>query len=247
MVKGVSREARDWARQVKGITPAEGVVLRELAEWHHPTRGVLLPSVDKLLERAHGITERTARRALNSLEDQGIIRRLNKGNKYQRTQYVLIQSTPDILTSINEKYTGHSDKVHRTFTTSTPDILTGSNKEVSSIKQHIGTSSEPGVLDFYDELLQAYEQNIAIITPMVSDEMKAFIEDKMPAEWGPWAVGEAVSNNARSWAYIRAILRRWLKDGPGLNGKSGSGAGKQGGKNGEGEFLRSIEKQSRQG
>jgi DnaD/phage-associated family protein len=57
-----------------------------------------------------------------------------------------------------------------------------------------------------------YEQNIGLLTPLISDELgKA--EQEYPPEWINEAFREAVSLNKRSWKYIRAILERWRVDG----------------------------------
>jgi DnaD/phage-associated family protein len=59
-----------------------------------------------------------------------------------------------------------------------------------------------------------YEQNIGMLTPLVSDELRE-AEQEYPAEWIEDAFREAVSLNKRSWKYIRAILERWRTEGRG--------------------------------
>ena len=65
--------------------------------------------------------------------------------------------------------------------------------------------SRPNVFDLY-------EQEIGIITPVVADELKA-AEAEYPREWIQTAVREAALSGKRSWPYVRAILRRWNKEG----------------------------------
>lgn len=57
-----------------------------------------------------------------------------------------------------------------------------------------------------------YERNIGALTPMMADALKAAERD-YPAEWLEEAMRIAVENNARSWSYVQAILRRWQEGG----------------------------------
>ena len=68
-----------------------------------------------------------------------------------------------------------------------------------------GRKKRPNVFDLY-------EQEIGIITPVVADELKA-AETEYPKEWIENAVREAALSGRRSWPYVRAILRRWNKEG----------------------------------
>ena len=66
--------------------------------------------------------------------------------------------------------------------------------------------------DDFSKVFNAYENNIAGITPMSSE----LIEDAVN-EFGAndiiEAIGIAVRSDARSWNYINGILKRWRKDG----------------------------------
>lgn len=57
-----------------------------------------------------------------------------------------------------------------------------------------------------------YERNIGALTPMMADALKD-AEREYPHEWLEEAMRIAVENNARSWSYVQAILRRWQEDG----------------------------------
>ena len=61
-------------------------------------------------------------------------------------------------------------------------------------------------LQSQSNIFTLYEQNIGILTPIISEKLKAAEKD-YPPDWFPWAFGQAVSNNARSWAYIDACLK----------------------------------------
>ena len=69
------------------------------------------------------------------------------------------------------------------------------------------------------DIYSLYEQNIGMITPMVSDKLKE-AEESYPAEWIQEAFKEAVLNNKRNWKYIERILERWAIEGKD-DGKSG--------------------------
>lgn len=68
-------------------------------------------------------------------------------------------------------------------------------------------------------VFELFEQEIGMLTPMVADELKA-AEDEYPKEWIETAVKEAALSGKRSWPYVRAILRRWNREGK-TDGKFG--------------------------
>ena len=61
-------------------------------------------------------------------------------------------------------------------------------------------------------IFDLYEQEIGMITPLVSDELKE-AEGEYPKEWIETAVREAALSGKRNWPYVRAILRRWNREG----------------------------------
>ncbi len=70
----------------------------------------------------------------------------------------------------------------------------------------------PGRVKTRPNVFDLYEQEIGMITPVVADELKA-AEAEYPEEWIQTAVREAALSGRRSWPYVRAILRRWNKEG----------------------------------
>jgi len=64
------------------------------------------------------------------------------------------------------------------------------------------------------EISQLYERNFAIITPILAEKFKDFVENyRGPVEWIKEAFAEAVTNNVRKWAYVEAILYSWQEKG----------------------------------
>ena len=57
-----------------------------------------------------------------------------------------------------------------------------------------------------------YEQNVGALTPILADELRD-AEQQYPEEWIRDAIKIALTNNARSWNYIEAILRSWKEKG----------------------------------
>ena len=61
-------------------------------------------------------------------------------------------------------------------------------------------------------IFDLYEQEIGMITPLVADELMA-AEKEYPQDWTKTAIREAALSGKRSWPYVRAILRRWEREG----------------------------------
>jgi DNA replication protein len=61
-------------------------------------------------------------------------------------------------------------------------------------------------------IYELYEQNIGLLTPLVSEQL-AEASVAYPEEWIAEAFTIAVKQNARNWRYISAILERWSTRG----------------------------------
>jgi DNA replication protein len=64
------------------------------------------------------------------------------------------------------------------------------------------------------DVFALYEQNIGLLTPLLSEELKE-AQELYPAAWLEDAIREAVRSNKRSWRYVRSILSRWAREGRG--------------------------------
>jgi DnaD/phage-associated family protein len=62
------------------------------------------------------------------------------------------------------------------------------------------------------KVFNAYEENIGMITPMVSENIKDAL-NLFPASWIIDAIKEAVKANVRKWKYIDGILKNWATNG----------------------------------
>ncbi|MBI4180818.1 MAG: DnaD domain protein [Chloroflexi bacterium] len=76
-----------------------------------------------------------------------------------------------------------------------------------------GGQAEPDVAaEPPPDIFTLYEENIGMLTPMVSEELKA-AEKLYPAGWIGDAIREAIKQNKRKWSYISVILERWSTEG----------------------------------
>jgi len=91
-------------------------------------------------------------------------------------------------------------------------------------------SSLPGIF-------QMYEENIGPITPMIADMLQE-AEKLYPQTIIQYAFEEAVKQNARSWKYIDAILRKWQEKG--THGKNSPDSEKDRRKYIEGDYAEFI-------
>jgi DnaD/phage-associated family protein len=73
---------------------------------------------------------------------------------------------------------------------------------------------EPARMEKMPNIFELYEQNIGLLTPLISEELQE-AEKTFPAAWIPAAFKEAVALNKRSWRYVRKILENWARAGRG--------------------------------
>ncbi len=78
----------------------------------------------------------------------------------------------------------------------------------------VSAQTEPAHVAERPNIFALYEQNIGLLTPIISDELRD-AEKQFSAEWVADAIKIAVENNKRSWRYVQAILARWQEEGRG--------------------------------
>ena len=61
-------------------------------------------------------------------------------------------------------------------------------------------------------MVALYEEHIGTLPPSAGAALAA-AEEEFPYNWIADAIGEAAKNDARNWAYVEQILRRWLTEG----------------------------------
>jgi len=67
-------------------------------------------------------------------------------------------------------------------------------------------------------IFKLYESEIGALTRSISDSLSE-AEKEYPYEWFELAFSTAARNNARSWAYVETILKRWKVQGFKSNNK----------------------------
>jgi len=70
----------------------------------------------------------------------------------------------------------------------------------------------PRVVPERPNVFRLYEQNIALLTPLIADHLVDALE-RYPVEWIEAAIAEAVNYNRRSWRYVQRILDNWEANG----------------------------------
>ncbi len=63
-----------------------------------------------------------------------------------------------------------------------------------------------------ENIFTLYEQNIGMLTPLTSEEIKDALT-QYPEDWLRDAILESVNANKRNWRYIERILERWTTEG----------------------------------
>ena len=68
-------------------------------------------------------------------------------------------------------------------------------------------------------LCELYEKEIGVISTAISQQLIDFAtfykQSGAPLDWIPEAFTETASHNKRNWAYVKAILNRWISEGKG--------------------------------
>lgn len=68
-------------------------------------------------------------------------------------------------------------------------------------------------------VFRSYETEIGqIVTQSVGQDITDLLDSGVPSDWLIAAFEEAAAHNKRSWAYARAIVERWVREGRG-NGR----------------------------
>ena len=65
----------------------------------------------------------------------------------------------------------------------------------------------------FESVFAMFSEEIGQLTKGIRGEILDMLESGVPPEWFHLAFRECAFNNARSWAYAKAILNRWIADG----------------------------------
>lgn len=152
-----------------------------------------------------GISVNTVRDRIELLEKKGLLtiesRVGRQGNSYKPADYVSVNrnvSAGDTLgnVSISEKNVS----------------ISGGNVSVSRKKNAQLEELELTRNDDEGVLFKTYTSEIGLLTPLIANALEDWIT-LVPPQWVTDAIHIAAKNNARSWSYIEAILKRWKAQG----------------------------------
>lgn len=93
-----------------------------------------------------------------------------------------------------------------------PGVRTEGEGAAGSSRRSPNGESETQGARATGKTLQAYENNIGMLTPLVAESL---LDDERDygADWVCAAIQEAVKSEARNLKYVEAILARWKRDG----------------------------------
>lgn len=160
------------------------------------------------------------------VEDTPATRRSNAGVTPDTLRQLAEFVRPEVEVEVEVEVEGEAEEA--------PPVLLrqSSGNPPAILRHHAGTTPED-----YDRAVRAfvavYEANIGLVPPAVFDDVKEWVVEAVDRGLEPWleqAVREAVSHNARTWVYVRSILRRCFDTGtpPGAGLPSRNGNGQRG-------------------
>lgn len=126
---------------------------------------------------------------------------------------------PKLNNNLNESKTEAKEKQNESKT----EANLKQSESHTHINTHINTNTHIKSIEKKEAValvFKAYEREIGVITPIISGEILAMIDDGFPAEWFEAAFQESAMHNKRNWKYAAAILRRWKIEGFQRNSKS---------------------------
>lgn len=172
------------------------------------------------------ITEWQAPRALNILEEKGIIeKKLYKFNGAPTIHIRLIQENFMALWEEQvHDLNGFEGKPQIQMSESLNSLTETTTEITYNIPTTVVSEAETA------EVFKAYESEIGMLTSFVREEVLDAIEH-YPHDWIIEAIKEAAKNNVRKWSYARAILESWKVNGykTDVRSKKQNGKSKQGG------------------
>lgn len=182
------------------------LVLLCLAE-HADEDGRCWPSIPRISEMTQ-VSKRQVSRVLKQLEEDGEISYKPGDGRGNHSQYVILlpivkgdmvsPNEPKKDDMVSERVTSHPEK-----------------DDTMSSEPSVNRKSEPSQLNGdhrFAEACTAYEGNIGMLTPIVSEKIRNAVDDH-PDGWVVDAIYIAAEANKRSWRYVNGILRNWERQG----------------------------------
>ncbi|PSL41735.1 DnaD/phage-associated family protein [Salsuginibacillus halophilus] len=202
----------------EGLTTHEKLLYCVLSSYADQKTKSSFPSVKTLADKT-GSSKNTVRKSTKSLHDKGLleIKRRQTGDGFNYSNvYVLCSldkrygSTGEPPTSMSEPPTstdelGVVQQVNQGGSTGEPEL---ESLELESFEEE-SLNYNKGNDDDFANAIQAYQQNIGVINPAVSQDIEAWIDDM--GELVSEAIKRAALNN-KPWPYARAIIKNWYNN-----------------------------------
>jgi len=159
------------------------------------------------------ITEWQAPRALNILEEKGIIeKRLYKFDGAPTIHIRLIQDKfMELWEELVHDLNGFEGKSKIQMSESLNSLTETTTEITYKDIDDVVNDAEQKNSDTA-EIFKAYESEIGMLTSFVRDDVMDAIE-LYPKDWIIEAIKVAAKNNARKWSYVEAVLKSWQVNG----------------------------------
>lgn len=182
---------------------AEKIVLLAYADHADSNGRNIFPSVD-LIARKTFYEERAVQLTTRKLETSGYLIPDGTGPRGTNRWRIPIETTLEGGAKIAP--------VQNAGVKNAPEEIApeGNAPEPSVVVLKPSTASSGN--DLSNEVFRMYEAEMGLLTPLIADALKAWLDD-VPHQWIIDAMRRAVVANKRSWAYVEAILRAWKLKG----------------------------------
>lgn len=128
-------------------------------------------------------------------------------NNLSKKGYIKTELIKDNLGRVEERRIYLSAKTPMGYRQKCPEGI-GENTEGNNTSINNKKEKEEEIKN----IISFYENNVALITPFVAQEIESYIEDGMQEELIISCMQEAVSRNKRNWKYIKTILNDCLNN-----------------------------------
>lgn len=186
---------------------AEKIVLLAYADHADSNGRNIYPSVD-LIARKTFYEERAVQITTRKLESSGYLIPDGVGPRGTNRWRIPIENTSEGGAKIAP--------VQNTGVKNAPEgnAPEGNAPEPSVVvlKPSTATTGDDTKRDLSAEIFRMYESEMGLLTPLISDAIKMWLDD-VPHQWLIDAMRRAVVSNKRSWAYVEAILKAWKAKG----------------------------------
>lgn len=149
-------------------------------------------------------------RSPSDQNDQPAIKMINQRSDAAEADYIITTTTNVVVDNYNNKTLSSSSSSAPTE----PDLSLTDNSNQNEPQQPAAppTVQPDAVAEGYPDLVRLYENNIGLVTPIMSGTLKTALRT-WPREWIERALEIAVRNEKRTWRYVEGILANWTREG----------------------------------